>query len=104
MDDPIRPARYRGSETSWLPDKIIEVVELTEGNFLTVEKWLNGLGGDASEWTNESFVAGIWLGGTWHDRGRRTPVPFGWSVYYCPQTSEIGAACPYALEANYEPA
>ncbi len=78
----------------------VQAVQLTSSNFQDVQEWLREHDCVAPEWTNESFVIGLWVPNTWHDRGKRTPVPFGWWIYLRPNGS-VGVGSEVAVEQNW---
>lgn len=78
----------------------VEAVQLTSRNFSEVQRWLNSKRADATLWTNESFVVGLWVDNTWHDRHDRTPVPFGWWVYE-DADGRVGVASEVSYEEHY---
>jgi hypothetical protein len=78
----------------------VKAVQLTLDNFREVKRWLEDNGSNVHYWTNESFVVGLWVFNTWHDRGDKTPVPFGWWVYQA-ETGSIGVASEVTLKEHY---
>jgi hypothetical protein len=97
--DPIELRRYRG-QGSFLDGETLEAVQLTVGNFLTVEDWLEANGSEVHLWTNESYVVGLWVFNTWHDRSDKTPAPFGWWAYRT-EDGRIGVAAEVSLDSHY---
>jgi hypothetical protein len=95
--------RYSGTDKGWFEDEFIEMVQLTNENYADVEEWLENHGCKVSYWTNESFIIGLWVTGTWHDGSSKTPVPFGWWLYQSPHGS-MGAASEPAIRKHYQPA
>jgi hypothetical protein len=100
MQDRIEFQRYRGLKSGWFEGQILEMAQLTTENYFSIEKWLEANGSEAHFWTNESFIVGLWVFGTWHDGSSKTPAPFGWWVYRT-EDGRIGVAAEVTLGEHY---
>ncbi len=102
--DPLDFQRYRGNKDGWFDSDTIDMAQLTSSNYSAARQWLEAHGCATDLWTNESWIVGLWIAGTWHDSGKRTPVPFGWWLYLSPTTGRVGVVSEVALRKDYDPA
>ena len=96
------PLKFTTYTVNYYSVGLAEAVQLTSENFLSVQDWLEENGATAHLWTNESYVVGLWVHNTWHDRSDKTPVPFGWWVYRTADDGSIGCGSEISVEGHWD--